>query len=32
MKEDYFWVREELINKFGKYNKDNFGLPEDLYP
>ena len=31
MKEDYFWVREELINKFGKYNKDDFGLPNDLY-
>jgi len=32
MKEDYHWVRNELISKFGKYNKDNFGLPEDLYP
>jgi hypothetical protein len=30
IKEDYLWLRNELVSKLGEYNGD-FGLPEDLY-
>lgn len=30
VKEDYYWLRNEIIGKLGEYN-DDFGLPEDLY-
>ncbi len=33
IKEDYLWLREDLIARVGKYNNDlpKFGLPEDLF-
>jgi len=32
-REDYLWLRKDLIKRVGKYNKDEpqFGLPKDLF-
>ena len=30
VKEDYYWLRNEIVSKLGEYNGD-FGMPDDLY-